>query len=492
MIDRLIHGHATRWAASALLLLLSACSVAPSYERPDVRTPARFKEAAVTDRWKTAEPADDRQRGEWWTLFNDPVLNDLERQAAEANQNLKAAAARVLQARAESSAARASRFPTLDAGFGPTRERLSPASQFQSDSAHVPTQTLWRAQATASYEPDLFGRVSESVNAAVADQAQQEALFHSVQLALQADVARNYFELREYDNQLRLYQRTVALREDTLKLVEARFKEGDISELNDARARNELFAARADSSGVARLRAASEHSLAVLLGHTPAEFGLAPSPLEPVRMQVPDVMPSELLERRPDIAAAERAMAAANARIGLAKSAFFPRLVINGAGGFEAGSLGNLFDWSTHAFVLGPLTGTALTLPLFDGGRRQADLDTARAQYEEDVARYREQVLIAFREVEDSLSDLRLLGEQTRDQSTAVSASQRTERLSKKQYEEGQISYLDVIDAQRQVLQTELQLSRLTGVQAAATVNLVRALGGGWERGGESQVVRAR
>jgi multidrug efflux system outer membrane protein len=360
----------------------------------------------------------------------------------------------------------------------------------------VPTQTLWRAQATASYEADLFGRVSESVNAAVADQAQQEALFHSVQLALQADVARNYFELREYDNQLRLYQRTVALREDTLKLVEARFKEGDISELDDARARHELFAARADSSGVARLRAASEHSLAVLLGQAPAEFGLAPSPLEPVRMQVPDVMPSELLERRPDIAAAERGMAAANARIGLAKSAFFPRLVINGAGGFEAGSLGNLFDWSTRAFVLGPLTGTALTLPLFDGGRRQADLDAARAQYEEDVARYREQVLIAFREVEDSLSDLRLLEEQSRDQNTAVSASQRTERLSKKQYEEGQISYLDVIDAQRQVLQTELQLSRLTGVQAAATVNLVRALGGGWarggeERGGESVVMRS-
>lgn len=219
-----------------------------------------------------------------------------------------------------------------------------------------------------------------------------------------------------------------------------------------------------------------------LLGKSPADFGFPDSPIEPIATQVPIGLPSALLERRPDIAAAERAMAGANAQIGLAKSAFFPRLNINASAGFESSSLGNLFDWSTRSFLLGPLAGTALTLPIFDGGRRKADLASARARYDEQVAKYREQVLVAFREVEDNLADLRLLDDQKGNQSEAVAASIRTERLSKTQYEEGQISYLDVIDAQRQVLQTELQLSRLTGTQAIATVNLIRALGGGWNR----------
>jgi multidrug efflux system outer membrane protein len=324
--------------------------------------------------------------------------------------------------------------------------------------------------------------VDSQVNTALANQAQNEALYRSVLLALQADVAKNYFELREYDNQLRLFRRTVTLRENTLKLVEGRFKEGDISELDLSRARNELSTARADSEGIARLRATSEHSLAVLLGKSPADFDFPDSPIEPIATQVPIGLPSALLERRPDIAAAERAMAAANAQIGLAKSAFFPRLNINAAAGFESSSLGNLFDWSTRSFLLGPLTGTALTLPIFDGGRRKADLASARARYDEQVAKYREQVLVAFREVEDNLADLRLLDDQKGNQSEAVAASIRTERLSKTQYEEGQISYLEVIDAQRQVLQTELQLSRLTGTQAIATVSLIRALGGGWDR----------
>ncbi|NVZ62732.1 efflux transporter outer membrane subunit [Pseudomonas gingeri] len=477
--------------SSALLSLLSACSVEPTYNRPDVPTPQTFKEASAEQKqaslpkdsaWKNAEPADAEHRGQWWLVFGDPVLNDLERQAAEANQNLKAAAARVQQSRALTQSARAGWFPSLDAGFGPTRERLSPASQLLSDDASGSTQTLWRAQATASYEVDLFGKVDSQVNTALANQAQNEALYRSVLLALQADVAKNYFELREYDNQLRLFRRTVTLRENTLKLVEGRFKEGDISELDLSRARNELSTARADSVGIARLRATSEHSLAVLLGKSPADFDFPDSPIEPIATQVPVGLPSALLERRPDIAAAERAMAAANAQIGLAKSAFFPRLNINATAGFESSSLGNLFDWSTRSFLLGPLTGTALTLPIFDGGRRKADLASARARYDEQVAKYREQVLVAFREVEDNLADLRLLDDQKGNQSAAVAASIRTERLSKTQYEEGQISYLDVIDAQRQVLQTELQLSRLTGTQAIATVNLIRALGGGWDR----------
>jgi multidrug efflux system outer membrane protein len=231
---------------------------------------------------------------------------------------------------------------------------------------------------------------------------------------------------------------------------------------------------------VQRLRAASEHGLAVLLGKAPAEFSLAPTPLQPVNLRVPPGLPSALLERRPDVAAAERAMAAANARIGVAKAAFFPSLTLTGTGGFESATLGDLFKWSSRAFLLGPLAGTALNVPIFDGGRRKGNLANARAVYEEDVANYRQQVLNAFREVEDNLSDMRILEAQTQAQSDAVNASQRAADLSRTQYAEGAVDYLNVIDAQRSVLQAKRAAVQLQGVQAAATVNLIRALGGGW------------
>ncbi|NML32624.1 efflux transporter outer membrane subunit [Paraburkholderia antibiotica] len=478
-----------RAATSALLMaLLAACSVEPTYKRPDVDTPAAFKEAPgvtaataqQTGTWKSAEPNDDALRGAWWKVFGDSQLDALEDEAAAANQDLKAAAARVQQARAVTQAAKSDWFPKLDAGFGPTRERASAASQFQPDSAGGTTGTIWRAQVGASYEADLFGRVGSNVNASRADEQQSEALFRSVQLSLQADVAQNYFQLRELDTDQDLYRRTVALREDTLKLVERRFREGDISELDLSRARNELASARADAVGVARQRAASEHSLAILLGKPPADFSFAEAPLAPMTVRVPAGLPSALLERRPDIAAAERAMQAANARVGLAKSAFFPKLDITGAFGFESATLGDLFMWSSRAFILGPFAGTALTLPLFDGGRRKANLAQARSKYDEDVAQYRQQVLVAFREVEDNLADLRLLDDQMREQNNAVDASQRAAHLSRTQYTEGAVSYLDVIDGERQVLLSQLQASHLAGTQAVATVNLIRALGGGW------------
>ncbi|MBV8628399.1 MAG: efflux transporter outer membrane subunit [Paraburkholderia sp.] len=475
-----------RAAASGLLLmLLAACSVEPTYKRPDAPVPAAFKEAPViaakdAGTWMPAQPADDAHRGEWWTVFNDPVLNDLEKQAAAANQDLKAAAARVQQSRALQQSARSALFPSLDAGFGPTREGLSSASQFQPQGSGPVTTTLWRAQGTVSYEADLFGQVSSNVNAAKADAQQSEALFLSVQLALQADVAQNYFQLRELDTDQDLYRRTVALREDTLKLVQQRFREGEISDLDVSRSQNELASARADAVGVSRQRAASEHSLAILLGKAPADFSFPETPLTLVTARVPAGLPSALLERRPDIAAAERAMAAANSRVGLAKSAFFPKLDITGSFGYESATLGDLFMWSSRAFLLGPFAGTALTLPIFDGGRRQAGLDQARAKYDEDVAQYRQQVLVAFREVEDNLADLRLLDDQMREQNNAVNASERAAHLSRTQYQEGQVSYLDVIDGERQVLQSQLQASHLAGTQAVSTVNLIRALGGGW------------
>ncbi|HWX11339.1 MAG TPA: efflux transporter outer membrane subunit [Trinickia sp.] len=486
-------------AGGFLIALVSACSVEPTYQRPQMNVPPAFKEAgqAVSNgaagAWKPAQPSDAMPRGQWWAIFGDATLDNLEEEALSANQDLKAAAARVRQSRAALDAARSAWFPEIDAGFGPTRERLSPASQVLPQNASVPPMTLWRAQTTVSYEADLFGRVSSNVSAARADSQQSEALLRSVQLALQADVAATYFSLRELDAERELYSMTLALREEGVKLVQHRFDEGEVSELDLSQAKNSLATTRAEAVGVERQRAAAEHSLAILLGKTPAAFSLPQQPLVPVAAQVPPGLPSALLERRPDIAAAERAMAAANARVGLAKSAFFPRLDVTGAFGYESARLGDLFSWSSRAFLLGPFAGTALTLPLFDGGRRKAHLAQARAQYDEDVALYRSQVLGAFREVEDSLADLRLLEDQIRAQNDAVASAERAEHLSQTQYREGQVSYLDVLDSERSVLLAQRQASQLAGTKAVATVTLVRALGGGWGDTNEAaaeQVVR--
>jgi multidrug efflux system outer membrane protein len=470
------------------LLAIAACSLAPNYEKPALSMPPAFKEERTeaplkpseAGNWKTAEPSEDVARGLWWTVFNDKTLNDLERQALDANQNLAAATARVKEARALNQSARSVFFPSVNAGFGPTREKVSPASQFQSDSGSGAQQTMWRAQMGLSYEVDLFGRVANTVDASGAETQRSEALFRSVLLTLQADVAQNYFALRELDAEAAVFATAVDLREQALKLVQQRYSLGDIGELDVASAEAELATARADAMTVQRLRAASEHSLAVLLGQNPSTFSLAANPLQAVDLRIPAGLPSSLLERRPDIAAAERSMAAANARIGVAKAAFFPSLTLTGSGGFESGSLGNLFQWSSRTFLLGPLAGTALNLPIFDGGKRKGDLANARAEYEEDVAQYRQQVLVAFREVEDSLSELRILQGQTQTQGQAVEASARAARLSQAQYHEGDVIFLNVLDAERSVLQARRAAVQLQGQQAVATVNLIRALGGGW------------
>ena len=473
-------------ALLAALLVLAGCSVAPTYERPPVATSVGYKEAAdqpatAASDWKTAQPSESLARGQWWTIFQDATLNDLEQQALAANQSLKAASARLQQSRALRQDARADLFPQVSTGFGPTRERVSPASQGLAADANTSPTTLWRAQANVSYEADLFGRVSSAVDAATADAQSSEALFQSVRLALQADVAQQYFLLRELDATQALYNRTVDLREESLKLVQHRFNAGDIDEVDLVRAKSELASAQADSYGVARQRANAEHALAILLGKTPAEFNFTPQPLSRITINIPAGLPSDLLERRPDIAAAERTMAAANARVGVAKAAYFPRLDLTGSLGYESAKLGDLFNWSSRTFLLGPLVGTALTLPLLDGGRRDAAVSRARAVYEEDVANYRQSVLTAFREVEDNLAGLRLLNGQTQAQDAAVAASTRAASLSHLQYREGAISYLNVIDADRTVLQQQRTSVQLDGERARTTVNLIRALGGGWQ-----------
>jgi multidrug efflux system outer membrane protein len=482
-------------AASALLaalLVLTGCSVAPRYERPAVDMPAAFKEAAdKSSDWKTAQPSEDIARGRWWKVFGDDVLDSLEEQAGLANQDLKAGAARLSQARAVEQSARAARSPQVGIGAGVTRQRPSPASQGLAPDAETSATTLWRGQAAFSYEADLFGRISSAVDAAGADAQKNLALFHSLQLAIQADVAQAYFLVRELDAEQELYAGTVALRAQTMKLVQRRFDEGDISEVDVARARSELAAAQSESLGISRRRAVAEHALAILLGKAPADFSLPARPLTRLAVDVPAGVPSALLERRPDIAAAERAMAAANARIGIANATFYPRLDITGAMGFESGEPGDLFKWSSRSFLLGPLVGTMLSLPIFDGGARQAGVDRAKAGYEEGVASYRQTVLNAFREVEDSLGNLRILREQTVAQEEAVNASTRAAKLSHIQYREGSVSYLNVIDADRSVLQQQRVAVQLDGERARSTVNLIRAIGGGWGEAAQPPTAKA-
>lgn len=454
-------------------MLLAGCSLAPTFEPPALDVPAEFKQLTPEERgrWKTAQPADAQPRGEWWKAFNDPVLDELEAQADAASPTLAAAAARVAQARSLIGVTQTERAPRVDAGFGPTRIRPPGGAP----------ATTWRGLLTVSYEVDLFGRVSDGVNAARSDAEATLALFHSLRLALQADVAQAYFALRETDEELALLRDTVSLRDESVRLLQRRFDLGDISELDLARARTELETARNDAIALERQRAQLEHGLAVLLGKAPASFSLAPAPLASALPAIPAGLPSSLLERRPDIAAASRGMAAANARIGVAKAAFFPVLNLTAQGGLESGELSELFKWSSRTWALGPLVGTVLSMPIFDGGRNQANLERSYAVLEESAASYRQQVLVAFSEVEDSLVSVRTLDEQRSVMRSALAAASRGLSIAQARYRSGATGYLDVIDAQRSLLALQRLDTQIRGTRAVSTVALIRALGGGWD-----------
>jgi outer membrane protein, multidrug efflux system len=470
-------------SSMVLSLVVGACSLAPPFKQPPVEIPAQYKELPPGERgtWKTAQPAEAASRGEWWKVFNDSQLDQLEIQAADANQNLRKAASRVAQARALLGVAKADRVPQVGAGFGPTRSKPSAAFEGLPAGTDVPAQTIWRGLLTASYEVDLFGRIGDSINAQRSDYESSVATLRSVLLALQADVAQTYFALRETDEELQLLRDTVKLREESVHLLQRRFDLGDISELDLARAQTELGTARSDAVALERQRAQLEHGLAVLLGRPPAAFDLAAAPLATAVPAIPAGLPSSLLERRPDIAAAQRTMAAANARIGVAKSAFFPVLRLTAAGGFESEELGDLFKWSSRTWLLGPLFGTILSMPLIDGGRNQANLDRSYAVLDESVADYRQRVLTAFADVEDSLAALRTLAGQADATRDAEAFATRAFKIAGTRYETGASNYLDVIDAQRSLLSIQRLSTQIRGQRATATVAMIRALGGGWE-----------
>ncbi|WDZ96732.1 efflux transporter outer membrane subunit [Herbaspirillum sp. WKF16] len=479
-------------ALAAGVILLTACSLAPVEQRPELAIPAIFAESAHQStssltpaedpgRWQPAQPADQQRPSPWWQVFGDPLLVQLEEEALQANPDVSIAMARLKQARALNSRGESERWPEIDAGFGPTRQRSSGASAGRGDGAPASTQTLWRAQVSVAYEADLFGRVSSSVAAARADEAQQQALAHQMLLLVQADVAGTYFSLRQLEGELRLLRETTKLRADAVSLLEQRLGAGAVAQFVLDQARTELFTARAEQLALEQQHALSAHALAILLGKAPASFTLQAQPLQAIDVQLPAGMPSTLLERRPDIAAAERAMAAENARIGVARAAFFPSLSLTGSLGYESAELGNLARWSQRTFLLGPLVGAALSMPLFDGGRRRADVERVRGVYQERVAEYRKTVLQAFREVEDSLASMRTLDARIVQQRGAEQASSRVAAAAKARFDEGDVDYLTVVDAERTLLHSRQSLIQSEGARARATVDLVRALGGGWQ-----------
>jgi len=458
-------------------LLLSACA-APELKQPQIEVPAAFKEAPAAaqtaadgTRWKAAQPAEAQPRGQWWLAFDDAALNRLIEQAGAANANLAQAAARVKQARAIAGISEAQRVPQVGVGLGAQRGNAL---------SGVPgaPSTSYQASLSASYEVDLFGGVASNVSAARFDAAGSEATYRSVLLALQADVAQTWFRLRATDAELATLARTVKLREESVQVNQRRYDLGDIGEFDLARAKTELATTRAEAIGLQRQRVTAEHALAVLLGQPAANFTAGVNPLadDAPLPAIPAGMPSSLLERRPDIAAAQRAMAASNARIGVARAAMFPALALNASGGGQAASVSDVFLWSSRSWVLGAL----MSMPIIDGGRNKANIARSEAALEESVAAYRQSVLVAFADVEDSLAGLRILAEQGVQIDAALVSARRSAELAQKLYDAGRSSYLDLLDAQRNLAGVERSAVQLRGNRAVTTVALIRALGGGW------------
>ena len=435
--------------------------------------PPAYKEIG---NWKTAQPSDQNLGGNWWEIFQDPQLNTLEQQINVSNQNLKAAVAQYQEARAALRYARADYYPTITASPSATRERYSdnrPAS-----AAGGVTFNDFAVPLTLSYETNAWGRVSKNVES-YREQAQASAAdLAVVNLTMHADLAVDYFAARTLDAEEKLLRDTVAQYQQALDLNDERYKGGLASEVEVEQARTILETTRAQLVDVGVARAQYEHATAVLVGKPPADFSLPPLPLTTPPPPIPVGVPSELLERRPDVAGAERRVASANAQVGLAKTAYYPLVNIFGSGGFESGSITTLLQGPSALWSV----GASVAQTIFDGGRRHALNDQARAAYDSSVASYRQTVLTAFQQVEDNLAALRVLEQEAGVQATAVQSAQRSLELSNTRYEGGVTSYLEVITAQNAALSDEVTEVNILGRRMASAVLLIEALGGGWDR----------
>jgi len=461
-------------------LPFTGCAVGPNYKKPAVPVPPAYKEMG---NWKTAQPNDQNLGGNWWEMFRDAQLSVLEQQINVSNQNLKAAVAQYQQSRAALRYVRADYYPTVTAAPGATREMYSNNRPPQSSNLDGITFNDFVLPVNFSYQVNAWGRVSRNVES-YREQAQASAAdLAAVNLSMHAALAVDYFAARSLDAEEKLLQDTVAQYEQALQLNEDRYEGGLASEVEVEQARTILETTRAQMVDVGVARAQYEHAVAVLVGKTPADLTLPPLPLTTPPPPIPVGIPSTVLERRPDIAAAERRVAAANAQVGLAKTAYYPLVNIAGSGGFESGSITTLLQGPSAFWAV----GSSALVTLFDAGRRRAVNDQAKASYDSSVASYRETVLTAFQQVEDNLAAIRILEREAGVQETAVEAAQRSLSLSNTRYEGGVTSYLEVITAQNAALADEVTAVNILGRRMANAVLLIQALGGGWDSAGLPQ-----
>jgi NodT family efflux transporter outer membrane factor (OMF) lipoprotein len=457
------------------LLQLSGCTVGPNYHTPTAQIPSAYKEAAG---WKPAQPNDQNLGGTWWIVFQDPQLDALELQVDVSNQNLKAAEAQYQEARAVLRYNRADYYPTLTAGLSASRTRVSANRPPPNSIFNGITENDFVLPFDLSYQADVWGRVRRTVES-YRDQAQASAAdLATVNLSMHADLAIDYFQARSLDAEEQLLNSTVAEYQRYLDLTLNRFQGGLSSEVEVQQARTQVETTQAQAIDVGVLRAQYEHAVAILIGKPPAEFSLPPLPLTAPPPPIPVSVPSELLERRPDIAAGERRVAAANAQIGVAKSAYYPVISLGASGGFESANIATLLNGPSGLWSI----GASALVTVFDVGRRRAFTDEARAAYDSQVATYRESVLTGFQQVEDNLAALRILENEASVQDQAVAAAQSSLDLSTQRYQGGVTSYLEVTVAQSAALSDEVTAVNILGRRMANTVLLIQALGGGWDR----------
>jgi NodT family efflux transporter outer membrane factor (OMF) lipoprotein len=477
-------------AAITVALTAAACAVGPAYRRPEAPVPARYREplpahGAAPEDWKPAEPADANARGKWWEVFGDPGLNGLEEQVSVSNQNIAQADAQFRGARAAARVARADLFPLVTADPSVTRGTTTRANSGTTQSGAAPAVTTYSLPVDVSWEIDVFGRIRRNVEANVALAQASAGDLESVRLTMHAELAIDYFLLRGLDAQIRLLQTNATGYERARQLTADRHRQGVVSGVDVAQAETQLYTTRVQLTELTLSRAQLEHAIAILIGKAPGDFALEPVETEVSPPPLPAAgLPSELLERRPEIAASERRVAAANAEVGIAVAAFFPRLLLSASGGYGASTLA---DWFTLPSRFWSIGASALAT-LFQGGKRRAATDQAYAAYDAAVAAYRLTVLTAFQQVEDNLAAIRILADEAVDQARATEAAERALTLARSRYEGGITSYLEVVTAQSAALANERLSVDLQSRRMTASVNLIKALGGGWSvSGGTSE-----
>ena len=476
-------------ALGTIFLLVTGCGVGPRYVRPPVPSPPAYKEtpqaaANGAELWRTTQPKDGSNRGNWWKVFNDPQLNELEEGASSSSQEIAAAANNYLAARALVREAHSQYFPTVTANPSILNSRPSPgqfgglqAGTASASGLTVKSYTDYSLPFDASWEPDFWGHIRSTVKVNTYAAQASAADLENVRLSVQAELAADYYELCAQDSLKELFDSTVTAYQDSLKLTLAQYRAGLGSDESVAQAEAQLKAAQAQDTNLGILRAQYEHAIAVLIGQPASSFSLGPNALKANPPAIPPGIPSELLERRPDIAAAERSVAQANAEIGMVKAAYFPTILLSASGGFGTTSTLNWLTWPSRFWSVGP----SLAETIFDAGLRKATVQQYRATYEQTVANYRQTALTAFQQVEDNLAALRILSQDIDQQDAAVQAAQRSLEEAEVRYKTGLDPYLNVITAQTALLTDQQAAVKFRMEQMVASVQLIKALGGGWD-----------